>query len=261
MTLAAESLRFAWERGTSPAVEGVSFELGQGELLVLVGPNGSGKSTLMALLAGWLRPQSGRVLLEGRPLGEVRPRDRARRLAYLPQQVAPLYDLTVAELVATGRYPWRSGVPTPSTADPAVDRAIVAADLEGLAGRSFHSLSGGERQRALIASVLAQETRWMLLDEPTASLDLHHAVGVFRVLEEAAERGSGVLAVTHDLNLAALFADRVGLVRDGRLAGLGTPEEVLTPDVLQAAYGPEVLVEGRSDSERPAVLPRRGGTP
>ena len=258
MSLTAEDLLFRWEPGAVPAVNGVSLELGPGELVALVGPNGSGKSSLLALLAGWRRPEAGEVRLEGRPLAAFPPRERARRLAFLPQQVAPLYELTVAELVATGRYPWLGGVPSPGPGDPAVRRALAAADLEPLADRPFGSLSGGERQRALVAATLAQEPRWLLLDEPTASLDLHHAVAIFRVLEASARDGLGVLVVTHDLNLAALFASRVVLLRGGRLEGLGPPEEVLTAESLRRAYGPEVLVTVHPATGRPAVLPARG---
>ncbi len=259
MSLRAEGLRYRWEAGREPAVDGVSLEVGPGELVAVVGPNGSGKSTLLALLSGWRHPEAGRVLLDGRPLGTLRPRERARLLAFLPQQVVPLYELTVAELVATGRYPWLRGVPAPGRRDPAVERALAAADLEALAERPFGSLSGGERQRALVAATLSQEPRWLLLDEPTASLDLHHAVAIFRVLQASAEEGLGVLVVTHDLNLAALFASRVALLQRGRLAGLGRPEEVLTGHTLGRAYGPEVLVTVHPATGRPAVLPCKGG--
>jgi len=258
VTLVARGLRFAWEADAPPAVDGVSLELRPGELLALVGPNGSGKSSLLAVLAGWRPPREGSVELERRSLASFRPRDRARLLAYLPQQVAPLYDLTVAELTATGRYPWGGPVPGPPVDDPAVARALEATGLTGLARRGFGTLSGGERQRALLASVLAQETRWMLLDEPTASLDLHHAVAIFRLLEAAASGGRGVLVVTHDLNLAALFATRVALMRGGRLEAVGPPGEVLTATLLQRAYGPEVLVGPHPEGGRPSVLPRRG---
>ena len=261
MTLAARDLRFAWERGGPDAVNGVSLGLEPGELLVLVGPNGSGKSTLLALLSGWLGPDAGGVALDGVALGRVRPRERARRLAYLPQRVAPLYDLTVAELVATGRYPWGGTVPGPPVDDPVVGRALAATGLARLAERPFGTLSGGERQRALLASVLAQETRWLLLDEPTAALDLHHAVAIFHLLEAAAAEGRGVLAVTHNLNLAALFATRVGLMCAGRLEALGEPGDVLTAPLLERAYGPEVLVGSHPEAGRPSVLPRRGGRP
>ncbi len=259
MSLVAEHLCHRWEPGGPEAVRDLSLALAPGELLAVVGPNGSGKSTLLALLAGWLRPVSGRVVLEGRPLETLRPGERARSLAYLPQQVAPLYDLTVAELAATGRYPWGGPVPGSPVDDPSVARALTATGLDALASRPFGTLSGGERQRALLASVLAQETRWMLLDEPTAALDLHHAVTIFHLLGEAAAGGRGVLVVTHDLNLASLHATRIALLSGGTLEAVGPPEAVLTTERLERAYGPEVLVSRHPETGRPAVLPRRGG--
>jgi iron complex transport system ATP-binding protein len=195
------------------------------------------------------------VELDGTPLGTIPHRRRARLLAYLPQQVTPLYDLSVAELVESGRYPW-SGPwrGADSGGDHAVRRALDATDTAHLARRDFGSLSGGERQRCLVAAVLAQEPQWLLLDEPTASLDLHHAVGVFRVLRRTAREGRGVLAVTHDLNLAGLFADRIVLLAGGRKLAEGPVDRVLCREVLAPAYG-ELVVVRHPGTGRPAVLP------
>ena len=258
MRVEARSLRFRWEPGAVPAVDGVSLAAGGGELVAVVGPNGAGKSTLLALLAGWIRPVAGTVALDGRPLATYSGRERARRIAYLPQQVVPLYDLTVGELAATGRHPWGGPLPGPPLADPAVARALEATGLRSLAGRPLAALSGGERQRALLASVLAQETPALLLDEPTAALDLHHAVAIFRLLARQAAAGRTVLTVTHDLTLAAQFADRIVLLDRGREAASGPPSAVLTEAALRATYGPEVLVRPHPETGRPAVLPRRG---
>ncbi len=257
MILAARGLGFAYGAGLAPAVAEVDLELAEDEILALVGPNGAGKSTLLALLAGWQRPQAGTVELEGRPLESWPARQRARRLAFLPQQVAPLYDLSVIEVVMAGRHPHRAAWAPPATADrAAVVAAMAATDTAPLARRAFATLSGGERQRVLVASVLAQDPRALLLDEPTASLDQHHRVQVFRLLRAAADGGRGVAVVTHDLNLAALAADRVALLVGGRLERVGTPAEVLRQEVLEAAYGPElVVVPHPRAAGRPAVLP------
>ncbi len=259
MTLAARGVSFAWERGESPAVDGVDLRVGRGELVAVVGPNGAGKSTLLGLLSGWLTPRSGSVELEGKALDRWPARERARRLALLPQDAAPLYDLTVAEVVAMGRHPHRGAWAPLDARDRRVVAAVLAAtDTRGLRHRRFATLSGGERQRVLLASVLAQEPAVLLLDEPTASLDLHHGAEVFRQLGRAAREGTGVLAVTHDLNLAALFADRVVLLARGRVAVEGAPSDVLTEEILRRVYGPELVVVDNPASGRPAVLPAPG---
>jgi len=256
MRLVASRLVFSWNGAATPAVRDLSLELPPGQLTVVAGPNGSGKSTLLALLAGLMEPDGGTVELGGTPLSRIPRRQRARMVAYLPQQVTPLYDLSVRELVASGRYPWAGpwGGADPGGAE-AVRRALEATDTAHLAGRDFGSLSGGERQRSLVAAVLAQEPRWLLLDEPTASLDLHHAAEVFRVLWRTAREGRGVLAVTHDLNLAGLFADRVVLLSGGRKLAEGPVDHVLRHEVLATAYGSDLVVVRHPGTGRPAVLP------
>lgn len=256
MKLRTSKLIFSWDRTLPPAIDTLSLELSPGQLTVVAGPNGSGKSTLLALLSGLIQSDAGTVELDGAAMTRIPRRQRARLLAYLPQQVTPLYDLSVRELVASGRYPWAGpwGGVDPGR-DDAVRRALEATDTVHLAHRGFGSLSGGERQRCLVAAVLAQEPRWLLLDEPTASLDLHHAVEVFRVLQRTARLGRGVVVVTHDLNLAGLFADRIVLLSGGRKHAEGSAEQVLRQEVLAAAYGAELVVVRNPVSGRPAVLP------
>jgi len=262
VTLRARGLTFAWHRGAPPAVAGVDLRVGPGELVAVVGPNGAGKSTLLGLLSGWLRPAAGSVELEGRPLARWPARDRARRLALLPQDAAPLYDLTVREVVAMGRHPHRGAWAPLDARDRRVIAAVLAAtDTSDLRDRPFATLSGGERQRVLLASVLAQEPAVLLLDEPTASLDLHHGVEVFRHLARAAREGTGILAVTHDLNLAALFADRILLMDRGRAVREGPPGEVLTAATLRPVYGADLAVVPHPTADRPAVLPAPEGPP
>ena len=262
MTLVAAKVSYAYRRGAPLAVDRVDLVLHPGHVVAIVGPNGAGKSTVLALLAGWRQPQDGQVQLEHRPLRQWPARQRARRLAYLPQQVTPLYDLAVAEVVATGRYP-RQATWSGLDADDrnAVDRALEQTDTAHLAGRSFTTLSGGERQRVLVASVLAQEPNLLLLDEPTGSLDLHHRVQVFALLRAAADEGRGVAVVTHDLNLAALFADRIVLLVAGRVEVTGTPDRVLSPTTLAPAYGRELVVLPHPHGTHPAVLPARQARP
>jgi len=243
-------------------LEAVTLAVAPGEVLAIIGPNGSGKSTLLRLGAGVLAPRSGRVVLEGRELRGLSRREIARALGYLPQDVASEFDYRVEEVVAMGRFPHLSGAGFLSAADAAViDRCLAETEVEVYRHRPLSRLSGGERQRAFLASVLAQEPRVLLLDEPTASLDLHHQVRFFGLVRGLSAQGMAVTVVTHDVNLASLYCDRVVLLRGGRLVEVGTPDDVLRPEVLRATYGDEVLLERHPVSGRPIVLPAAGEMP
>ena len=237
-------------------LEGVSLAVGAGEVLAIIGPNGSGKSTLLRVAAGVLAPGAGRVALGGRDLASLSRREIARTLGYLPQHVTSDFDYRVEEVVALGRFPHLAGAGFLSAGDAAVvDRCLAETEVAAYRQRPISHLSGGERQRVFLASVLAQEPRVLLLDEPTAALDLHHQVHFFGLVRRLARQGIGVAVVTHDVNLASLYCDRVALLRGGRLAEEGTPEHVLRADVLQATYGNEVLLERHPTTGRPIVLP------
>lgn len=213
-------------------VRGISLELRGGEVAGLLGPNGAGKSTLIRLLAGALEPEAGRVRLEGLEAGG-RASQRARRLAVLPQGEPEPAGLTVRDVVEMGRY-----VHGGAAADGgrAVERALAASGALELADRPFLELSGGERQRVLLAQALAQEPKVLLLDEPTAHLDLRYQAELLELVRRQAEAGLAVLAALHDVNLAALFCDRLLVLSGGRLVAQGRPEEVLRPDLLEAVY-------------------------
>jgi iron complex transport system ATP-binding protein len=207
--------------------------------VALLGPNGSGKTTLLRLLTGQLRPASGEVAFDGRPVGEWPREALARRVAVLPQQLELPAGFRVAELVEMGRAPHARSL-FGSTADDerAVRRALVDADALELAGRQADELSGGERQRVLVAMALAQEPELLLLDEPTLHLDLAHQVALLGTIRRLrAQRGLAVVAVLHDLNLAAAFAPRVVLLADGRVAADGPADEVLTPALVERVFG------------------------
>lgn len=244
-SILAENCAFAYPDGPM-VVRGVSLRIKRGGVTGIVGPNGSGKSTLLRLLAGMARPSLGRVGLEGTgtPLHALAPRLRARQLAYLPQQVEPLFGLSVAETVALGRYPHAEGLGGLGPNDhAAVARAVERCAVQGLSDRVFTELSGGERQRVLLASVLAQEPAFLLLDEPTAALDLHHEAEVFALLGTLAREDFGVCVVTHDLSLAAAYCDALLLLSAaGDVVAQGVPTAVLTPEALSEAYGARVLV-------------------
>jgi iron complex transport system ATP-binding protein len=217
----------------------VDLTLSRGEMVALVGTNGSGKTTLLRLLTGILKPDAGEVSFEGRPLADWRRLDLARRVAVLPQQLDLPVGFRVAELVEMGRAPHARRLFASSEADEqAVVRALTDADALDLADRFAEELSGGERQRLLVAMALAQEPDLLLLDEPTLHLDLAHQVallGAIRRLRE--QRGLTVLAVLHDLNLAAAFAPRVAVLDGGRVVADGVPDEVLSPDLVRRVFG------------------------
>jgi len=243
-SLVAEGLDYGYEPG-KPVLRGVSATIETGVLMGIVGPNGSGKSTLLNLMAGLMTPDSGAVRLDGTPIQRLRGKVRARRIAYLPQQVQPAYTLDVLEVLCLGRYPHAGFLGALSPHDLAVIEEVMAVTgTSAFRDRSFDTLSGGERQRVLLASILAQEPELLLLDEPTAALDLHHAAEVLTQLKSLVRRGYGVGLVTHDLNDAARYCDRLVLLgADRAVAGVGAPEDVFEAERLSAAYGATVRVD------------------
>ncbi|MCP4591961.1 MAG: ABC transporter ATP-binding protein [bacterium] len=235
----------------------MDMRVASGELLVIVGPNGAGKTTLLRLLAGVNPPQGGSVLLEGRELADLTPRVRARRVAYLPQK--PPADLAVSSLdvVLMGRFPHRGYSLFETASDLAVCReAMRLAQTESLEHRRLDTLSGGEAQRVHLAAALAQEPDLLVLDEPTASLDLFHQLAVFRLLVSLTRRrGMGCVVVTHDLNLASRYADRVVLLSAGSIVAVGRADDVLTDEVLSPVYGVRFSVQRIADDGRPWIIP------
>jgi cobalamin transport system ATP-binding protein len=222
-----------------PVLAGLDLSVLRGELVALVGTNGSGKTTLLRLLAGALSPDAGVVRFDGRPVGDWRRVELARRVTVLPQQLDLPVGFRVAELVEMGRAPHARRL-FGSTADDerAVGRALADADALELAERYPGDLSGGERQRVMVAMALAQEPELLLMDEPTLHLDLAHQVAVLSTIRRLrGQRGLTVIAVLHDLNLATVFAPRVVVLADGRIAADGAPGDVLTPALVERAFG------------------------
>ncbi len=221
-------------------LRGVSLSLAPGEVLAVLGQNGAGKSTLLRCLAGALRP-TGQVELDGRPLLSVPPGERARLLAFVPQHIPPRLPMTVFEAVLLGRRPYLSWRPRPQDLEAAWE-ALALLGLEALAQREFSEISGGQRQKVALARALAQESRLLVMDEPTSSLDLRHQLEVMTLLcSMAEERDTGVILAVHDLNLAARFAHRAILLCGGRVEADGPPSEVLTEESVRRVYGVEVL--------------------
>ena len=244
--------------GAREVLHGVDLTVTAGEVVALVGPNGAGKSTLVSLLAGDLAPAAGAVELCGRPLAGWSPAEQAMRRAVLPQQHLLSFPFRVAEVVAMGRAPW-AGTPAEVDDDEAVAAAMADADVTALAGRPFPALSGGERARVALARVLAQRAGLLLLDEPTAALDLHHQEAVVRVVRRRAAAGDAVVVVLHDLALAAAYADRVVVLAAGRVAATGPPAEVLTAGLLSEVWQHEIEVLPHPRTGAPIVLPVRSG--
>jgi len=255
MKLAARDLRLAYNGRT--VVDGVSFDVEPGEMVAIVGPNGSGKSTLLRGMSRLHRPLSGTVLLDGVDIRSISPRRVARCLAILTQAPDAAADLTVRELVLRGRYPHQGILQRLGPADlQAAEWAMHAADIAAFAARPLGSLSGGERQRAWIAMALAQQPRVLLLDEPTSFLDISHQVEVMHLLRRLNHEGMTVVAVLHDLVLAARFSDRVIAMRSGRIAFDGPPVAVLEPVGLEQVFGVPMMVIPDPESGLPIPLPR-----
>jgi ferric hydroxamate transport system ATP-binding protein len=217
----------------------VSLCFPQGEVVALVGHNGSGKSSLLKILARQLTPSAGSVAYDGRDLRHFQGRDFARSVAYLPQDLGTGSEMTIRELVGCGRYPWHGALGRFSDLDrEKVEAAIAATHIGAFADRVVGTLSGGERQRAWIAMLIAQDARCLLLDEPTAALDIAHQVEVLSLVRQLAhEGGRSIIVVLHDINMAARFCDRIHALKQGRVVASGTPDEILVPDTLNAIYG------------------------
>ncbi len=239
--------------GRADILSGVDLTIDDGgRLIVMVGPNGAGKSTLLGVLAGDLAVTDGSAMLDGRDLSAWAPRDLAVRRSVLTQSYEVSFGFSVRDVVEMGRYPWTS------SSDVDRDEKIVAdalrrTDTAHVVDRTFSTLSGGERARVSLARVLAQDTELILLDEPTAALDLRHTEETLVLARELADSGRTVVVVAHDLTLASAFADELIVVDRGRISAHGTPAEVLTPELIHRTYGLEVEVHQVRD--RLVVVP------
>ena len=243
----------------SPGVHGVSLAVERGSVVGILGPNGSGKTTLLRLLAGALTPASGVVRLEGADLSAMPRRQIARRIAVVPQETHLAFDYTVLEVALMGRYPHLGAFELEGPADLAIVRdALDATGTRGLERRMFPTLSGGEKQRVVIASALAQQADLMLLDEPTASLDLRYQIELVSLLAALnRERGLTLVVATHDLNFAASFCQRLILLRAGQVLAAGATADVLTADRIRSLYGVSADVQYHAAAGHLTVVPLR----
>ena len=251
------SVSFRYPGAEREAVTDVSLSFRPGCHHAVLGPNGAGKSTLLRLGLGLLEPSRGAIRLEGRPVGDWKRRAVARRVGMVTQEPPAPFPLTVRSFVEMGRNPYlRPWAGLESRDRDVVERSLERVDMAQLAGRRLTDLSGGELQRAKVARALAQEPRTLLLDEPTAHLDLGHEVRIFRLVERLVqEDGLTAITVTHNLNLASRFARRLVLLVDGRVVEEGTAREVIRPGPVERAYGWPVTIQDAGPEGR-IVVPR-----
>ncbi|MFD6897123.1 ABC transporter ATP-binding protein [Rhodococcus sp. NPDC060086] len=250
MTLSVQSLR--WSRGGNLVIDDVTIDPVQGETIGLLGPNGSGKSSLLRLLAGIDRPDRGAVTLDGTDIGSLGRRDLARRVAMVGQHAHTEVDIRVRDVVRLGRIPHSDVFGRDEGGTDAIERALAVTGMVEFADRLWRSMSGGERQRAQIARALAQEPEELLLDEPTNHLDIQHQLDI---LERVAALPVTSYVALHDLNLAAMFCDRVVVLSHGRIVAHGTPSAALTADLIEKVYGVHATVT--VDDGAPAIRYRR----
>lgn len=252
--LTVDNISFGYDRTVS-VLRDVSFSVHRGEFLSFLGPNGSGKTTLLRLLDRIFLPLRGQILLDDRNLGKFSRSAIARRIAFVPQDGGVQFPFTVFEIVLMGRSPHTRGMAFENAHDREIARAMMQlTDIEHLAHQPITKLSGGERQRAFIARALAQQPEILLLDEPNAHLDISHQIEVFRLIRRLnTESGLTVVSVSHDLNLAATYSDRVGMLLCGSLVAMGTPHDVLTEGRIREVFRAEVLVDRHPATSTPRI--------
>ncbi|TCV95247.1 heme ABC transporter ATP-binding protein [Biostraticola tofi] len=254
-----EARGLQWRAGNRRLIDDISLRITTGELVAVIGPNGAGKSTLMRLLSGFLPPHKGECRLMGKPLTAWSPESLARTRAVMRQQSSLAFDFSVAEVVSMGRAPHGN-----SHRREAVEQVMAQTDCLPLATRDYRRLSGGEQQRVQLARALAQlwqpdpTPRWLLLDEPTSALDLYHQQHMLRLLRKLTRQEPlGVCCILHDLNLAALYADRILLLHQGRLVAAGTPARVLEASVLRRWYQADMGVGIHPELPLPQIFLRQ----
>ncbi len=223
----------------------MSFKVDPGEFFIIIGPNGSGKTTLVKTICGFLTPRCGAIFLLNRPHGDYNKRKLAKIIAYVPQVSAGGFPFTVMELVLMGRAPYLGILGVEGGKEIKIARgALDFTGIAHLADRRITRLSGGEFQRVMIARAICQESEIMVLDEPTAALDLAHQIRIMDLMEKLrCEKGVTIIMVSHDINLSAMYADRMLLLKNGKMVKLGQPRDVITEDLLKEAYGCTILLD------------------
>ncbi len=218
-------------------VADTSFEIEKNEFLGIVGPNGAGKSTLLKLLTRILTPSDGYILIDGEDIFGYDPKELYRKISFLPQISYFDFPLSVLEVVLMGRYPYLGIFASENEDDiKHAENCLSLVDMDGFSQRKVTTLSGGEQQRVSVARVLAQETDFIFLDEPSSHLDIHHKFALMELLSSLAQKGKGIVAVLHDLDLASRFCDKILVLENGRSKGLGKPSQVLSEDILSSVF-------------------------
>ncbi len=245
MNMAVNVINLSYSYGTRPVLNNLTFSVPKGDFFIIIGPNGSGKTTLMKVISGILKPQKGRLEILNRSIGHYNLKALARTIAFVPQMVTVDFPFTVIEMVLMGRSPYLGMLGLEHEKDMEIAKqAIAFTGVEHLTHRKLDQLSGGEQQRVFIARAICQEPDVILLDEPTASLDLAHQVRVMDLMEKLkVEKGVTVVMVSHDVNLAAMYGDQLLLLSNGQIVCQGLPDEVLTFQTLEEAYGCTLLVD------------------
>jgi iron complex transport system ATP-binding protein len=255
--LSVRDVSFAYRSSAPRVVDGVSLDVARGDLVGVIGPNGSGKTTLLKMLSGALTPTAGTIGLDGRPLRDWPRRAVARRVAFVPQETHAPFDFSVLDIVLMGRFPHLGAFALEGPADLAIARlALASTGTSAFETRPFSTLSGGEKQRVVIASALAQSPELLLLDEPTASLDVGHQLEIQLLLERLNRENSVTMVLsTHDLNFAAALCRQLILIRGGRVIAQGPTDDVLTRDTVRALYDVDADVERHPRAGHLTVTP------
>lgn len=250
-----KNVSFAYPK--TEVLKNIDLKIWPGEFVGIIGPNGVGKSTLLKLMGALLPVEKGEFFLFNRPLSSWKRKAIARQVGYVPQSVELTFPFTVRQVIEMGRYPYFTGlIGGDPESEQFVQKAIQLTDLTGLENRMYNSLSGGEKQRVIIASVLAQNTPVLLLDEPTSSLDLKHQIAVLKLLKQLSlNEKKTVVLVTHEINLAAQFCDRLYLLHKGKIVKEGPPAEVLQFNLIQQVYGVNVYIDINPFTNSIYILP------
>jgi ABC-type cobalamin/Fe3+-siderophores transport system ATPase subunit len=259
LMLQLRDIHFSYPNRPRETICGVTLDVSAGEMVALLGPNGSGKSTLLSIAIGALKPDSGDVLFDGESVARLSRREVAQRMAIVAEQGAIRFPMTALEYVLTGRYAYSTAFGFDSISDVEISmRSLAAADAAQFAHRRFNQLSSGERQRVTLARSLAQQPRLLLLDEPTANADISHQLSLLDLVRRLTrEQGLGALIVTHEINLAAEFADRMALIKDGALLACGPTPEVMTTELLSELFDIPLFVDSHPLSGSPVVWWKR----
>ncbi len=248
--------RVYFSYGTGLVIDELSIEIKSGKFIAIIGPNGAGKSTLLKLIAGYLKPDKGLIYFKKKRLRDYKIEELARHIAYLPQTLTPYYDYTVKETIIMGRYPYLSYIKLPTKEDnEKAENIIKMLELEGLKDRRLTELSGGEIQRVFIGSTLIQEGELYLLDEPVSSLDLRHQEIVMSIFKREVKKGRTVIMVTHNVNLALLYAEEILLLNKGKLVFYGSKELLLKENYLENVYNIDLLKINVKELDVPLIIP------